>query len=132
MIIQAGLADRDDARALGELAQRCDYIFAGFLGIRRMNADDSEDIRIFVGKIDRAPAALDGGPNRNNARDASLGCASQHIIKIVRKIGVIEMRVSFYEHCRLKISNFKLRETERAVFKSAIFNLKSAIPYHSM
>ena len=95
-----------------------------------MDPDHSENVRIFFGKIDHAPAALDRSADCDNARDAGFGRPIKHLIEIVREIGIIEMRVSLDQHCKLKISNFKLKA--RPIFKSAIFNLKSAISYHSI
>ena len=60
-----------------------------------MDANDREDIRISLGKIDSAPAAFDRSPNRYDTGNAGFGCATQHIVEVVREIGIIEMRVRF-------------------------------------
>ena len=59
VVIQSGLADRDDARILRELAQRRNDVFLGFLDISWMNADNGENIRVFFRQLHCAPAAFD-------------------------------------------------------------------------
>ena len=58
MIIKTGLADPHDARTFRQLPQRRNDVFPGLFGIGRMNADYGVDARILLGKLDRAPAAL--------------------------------------------------------------------------
>src|SRR2546423_146755 len=111
------------------LAQWRDHILFRFQRVSRMNSNHRKDVGIFFGKIDRPPAALDRSADGDDACDAGLSCASKNVVEIRCEIRIIKMRVGFYEHCRLKISKFKLKNI-RCV-KSAIFNLKSAIPYHS-
>jgi hypothetical protein len=75
---------------------------------------------MFLRERDRAPAALNRSPNRDDARDARFVCAAQDIIEVGGEIGVIEMGVSVYQHCRFAISDFRLG-------MHAQFNLQSAI-----
>ena len=98
MVIETGFADRHDTRTLRQLAQRRNHIFARFLDIGRMNADDGKDVRIFLRQLDRAPAAFHRRADRDDARDTGLGGATKHVIEIGREIRIIEMRVSLDEH----------------------------------
>ena len=52
----------------------------------------------FSAKVDRAPAAFDGGADRDDAGDTGLGGATQDIIEVAGEIRVVEMRVSFDQH----------------------------------
>ena len=63
-----------------------------------MNADHRENVRIFLGQLDRAPAAFDRSADRDDAGNASFGRAPQHIVEIRREIRIIEMGVSFDQH----------------------------------
>src|SRR6267142_1024836 len=79
-----------------------------------MNSDNREDVRIFFGKLDRAPAALDRSSDRDDARHAGFSRATKHVVEIVREIGIIEMRVSFDQH-------FQIRPTQSDSMSWSIF-----------
>ena len=49
----------------------------------------------FLGQIDRTLAARDRCPDGEDASNASLIRASQHIVEVRREIGVIEVGVGF-------------------------------------
>src|SRR6266404_3622706 len=99
MIIETDFTDRDHAWIFRQLAQRRDYVLLGLLSVGWMNSDDGENVRIFFGKIDRPPAALDRGADGDDARHAGVSRATKHIVEIIREIRIIEMRVSFDQHC---------------------------------
>ena len=100
MIIQTGFANRHDARTFCQFAQRRNHVLAGFLDVSWVNADDGEDVWIFLRQIDRAPAAFHRSADRDDARDAGLGGAAQDVIEVAGEIRVVEMRVSLDEHFR--------------------------------
>ena len=87
MIIETGLTDRHHARIFRQFAQWRDHVVVRFFDIRRMNADDREDVWIFLGQIDRAPAAFDRCADGDDARDAGFVRAAQHVVEIVAKSG---------------------------------------------
>ena len=87
MIIETGFADRDDARAFRQFAQRRDHIFLRFLGVGRMNADHRENVRIFFRQFDRAPAAFDRRADRDDARDAGLCRRAARLVEVGAKSG---------------------------------------------
>jgi len=60
-----------------------------------MNSDHGKNVRIFFGKLDRAPAALDRSADRDDARDSGVSRATKHIVEIVCEIRIIEVRVRF-------------------------------------
>ena len=130
MIIQAGFADRDDPRTFRQLAQRRDHIVPRFLHISRMNADDGENIRIFLRQLDRAPAAFNRRADRDDARDAGFGRALQDVVEVRREIRVIEMRVSFDQHCRVEDCRFHDWLQIHQICNSAM--LTAALRYHSI
>src|SRR2546423_10982689 len=73
-----------------------------------MNADNRENVLIFFGQGDRAPAALDRCAYRDDTRNARLRGAPQNVIEVPREVRVVEVSVGFYQHCRLKIADFRL------------------------
>src|SRR2546430_217556 len=93
MIIQTRFTNRYHARILRQLAQGRNYILSRFLDIRRMNADYREDIWIFLGQGDRAPAAFDRSPDCDDAGNAGIGGAPQDVVEVCREIRVVEMGV---------------------------------------
>ena len=96
-----------------------------------MNADDGEDVRIFFRQLDRAPAALDRGADRDDPRDAGLGRAPQHIIEVRREIRVIEVGVGFDEHCR--VAELRVESSCRSALRFGslqLCNLNSATLHH--
>ena len=103
MIIEAGFADRHDARTFRELAQRRNHVLAGFLDIGGVNADDGKDVWIFVRQIDRAPAAFNRSADRDDTRDTGIGGAAQHVVEVAGEIRVVEVGVSLYEHFGFRI-----------------------------
>jgi hypothetical protein len=104
MIVEAGFADRDHPRTLCQLAQWRDDVLAGFLNVSWMNADYGKDVRISLRKIDSATAAFNRSADRDDARDTGSGGAAQNIIEVASEIRVVEMRVSFYQHYNIKLS----------------------------
>src|SRR5438874_8401812 len=99
MIIKTCFADCDHARIFRKLAQRRhDVVVCNRLGGSRMNANDCKNIWVFLGELNRATAAFDGCPNRENSRYASLSRAPQDFIEISCEFGIIEVSVSLYEH----------------------------------
>jgi hypothetical protein len=60
-----------------------------------MNPNGRVNRRIFFGKIDRAPAALDRSPDGDDARYTRISRATKHNLEVISEIGIIEMRVSF-------------------------------------
>ena len=72
MIIETGLADRDNARTFRQFAQRIDHIFRRLFRIGGMNADDREHVRIFFRQFDRAPAAFERSSDRDDACNTGL------------------------------------------------------------
>lgn len=63
-----------------------------------MNSDDPENVWIFFGELNPAPAAFDRSADGDDAGNAGLSRAPKYVVEIVGEIGVIEMRVSFYQH----------------------------------
>ena len=59
MIIQTCLANRDHARTVRQLAQRRHDVVLGFFGIHWVDTNYRVNVRISLGKIHRAAAALD-------------------------------------------------------------------------
>src|SRR5437870_5757020 len=111
MIIKTDLTDRHNPRIFRELAQRRDHILWCFVRVSRMNSDHGENVRILFSKLDRAPAAFDRSADCNDACHARFRRTSQHIIKVGREIGIIEMRVCFDEHSPVKnVSRFRAYE----------------------
>jgi hypothetical protein len=92
-----------------------------------MHADDGEDVRMLLRELDRAAAAFDGGPDRDDARHASFGRAPEDVVEVRREIRVVEVGVSLDQHCRLKIVDFRLGA-------ESICNLQSEFDngYHSI
>ena len=60
-----------------------------------MNANHRVNVRMLLGKIDSAPAALDGSTNCNDPRDTGFGRATKHIVQIAGEIRIIKMGVRF-------------------------------------
>jgi hypothetical protein len=94
VIIQAGLANRHDARVLRQLAQRRDHVVLRLLNVARMNANRRINSRILFREFDRTPAALDGCADCDDAFYICLLRAPEHILEIICEIGKIEMCVS--------------------------------------
>ena len=98
MVIQTSFTKRDHARTFRQFSQRRYHIFFGLLRVSGMNTDDREDIRVFFGKIDSAPAALDRRADCDNARNAGFVRAAENIVEVWREIRIIQMGVSLYQH----------------------------------
>src|SRR5436853_1754728 len=96
MIIQADFANRDHARILCQLTQRCDDILCCFSCVSRVNADHGKNIWIFSGKIDSAAAALHRSADGNDASHPGCSRAPKDILNVWLKIRIIEMCVSLY------------------------------------
>jgi hypothetical protein len=60
-----------------------------------VNADHGKDVRIFFGKLDRAPAAFHGSADSDDASDSGFVGATKNIVEIRGEIGIIEVRVGF-------------------------------------
>ena len=87
MIIESGLANRNDARIFGQFSQRIDHVVTRFQHRRWMNADDGENILVCFREVDRAAAAFDGSADSDNAGDSRLIRSTQDIVKISAKSG---------------------------------------------
>src|SRR2546421_13125232 len=98
MVMQSCSADCDHALIPSQFPQWRYHIFASLLYVTRMNADHREDIRIFLRQRDRAAAALDRCPDRDDPRYARFCCAPEHVIEVRCEIRVIEVGVGLYEH----------------------------------
>ena len=98
MIIEADLADGDDARTLRQRAQPLDRIVRRLVDFAGMNADRRPDIREILGQLDRARARIDPRADGNDLRHARVRRARNHLRAIGIVIGVIEMGVGIDQH----------------------------------
>ena len=103
VVIEAGFADRDDARMLRQRAQRREKSSGASSADSRMNADCRQDHwDISAARLDRPAAALDGGADRDDPRHArGFAARASTSVEIVGEIGKIEMRVGVDQHCRV-------------------------------
>ena len=97
IVIEAGLADRNDLFVFRELTEGRAKVVRRFHRVRRMPSDDREDIWPLLSQGDRAFAAFDIGADANDLLNAGGFGSANHVKKIRRKIGVIKMSVSVVE-----------------------------------
>ena len=81
-----------------ELAQLGDEVGRGFGGVVRMDADDREDLRMFLGERDCAAAAFHGGADAEDAGDAGGSGAGEDVVEVGGEVGEIEVGVGVGEH----------------------------------
>ena len=95
MEIESAFADRDDFFRRGEVAQLRDSFGGAVLGVMRMHADGGEDILMTLGDLDRQPVAFDRADcaDRDDLRDAGVGCARDHVFDVVAELRVRQMTV---------------------------------------
>ena len=97
-VVEAGLADGHDARALGEGADFVDEIGRGLHGVVGMDSNGGEDVRVFLRERDCTTTALDSGADGDDARHARLSRAGKDTVHVVREIREREVRVGVDEH----------------------------------
>ena len=93
MVIQAGLAKRDDLAMAGQVAERGPEITGRSVHVARMPADDREDIGKLFGELNCPLAAFEIGADADDFGDARCPGPGDDFWQFVGEIGVIEMGV---------------------------------------
>src|SRR4051794_6960123 len=81
---------------------------------------------IFFGQVHRSSTALDGGTDCNDPTNPGLIRATQDVIKVTGKIGVIEMRMSINQfwpnHCVFRVHVRKIDHWSRPINATSPFD----------
>ena len=114
-IIEAALADRDDARVVGRLDQRCGAEVRMGIGLVRVDADARPDVRLALGDGDDvAPFAL-AGRDVEEAGDAAFAGVLKHFGLTFDEAFVVEVAMAIDQpHRRLFLGLREARAAGRA------------------
>jgi len=96
-VIQSSLADRHHLVAPGELRQRIDRRLGRVLVVR-MNADAGVDVRMIGRELKHAGQLRQIDADAECVRDAVPGHRGEHIGKLARELGKIDVTVGVDEH----------------------------------
>ena len=98
VVVESGLANGRDFWVLGKHAKRGKKVLDFILNVRRMHADNRENIGILFRQGDRSFTAFDPSSNCNNPCHASGHRTFDHFVKVISKIGVVQMSVGIDQH----------------------------------
>ena len=107
MMVEAGLAERDNLWVPGQLAQRWRDVIGCFESRRWMPADDRKHGGELFGQFDSPSAALEIGADADDTGNARRFGPGDHVRQLICEIGIIEMRVRIEKerHVGLELNN---------------------------
>ena len=83
---------------LGQSAQGGQKVLDFILNVRRMHADNRENIGILFRQGDRSFTAFNPSSNCDNPCHASSRRTFDHFVEVISKIGVVQMSVGVDQH----------------------------------
>ena len=98
VVVKPGLANGGDFWMLGKNAQGGKKVLDFVLNVRRMHADNRENIGIPFRQGDCSFTAFDPSSNRDNPGHASGRRIFNHFVKVISEIRVVQVSVGIDQH----------------------------------